>query len=96
MPRTGLLTELAEKYGKSIGEIKSILMRTAIEAAKELYRKLYGADVKEVKHDFDRWRKCVGAAVRAMWRIVHAKKDIPTVEEIVNEALKEFGVTVTA
>ncbi len=86
MPRTGLLEELAKKYGIEIREVKSKLMKNAVEAAKRLYKELYGADVHEVKGDFNRWVKCVGACVRAMWRIVHEKKEIPTVEEILERA----------
>ena len=65
MPRTGLIRELAEKYGMSVSEVKSAIMKYAIAKAKEY--KARGMD----------WFSALRKALTETWNKIRTTKTIP-------------------
>lgn len=65
MPRTGLVEELARKYGISVSEVKSRIMKAAIAYAKTLQAR--GTP----------WRTALGEALRKVWAEVKATHSLP-------------------
>ena len=66
MPRTGLLEELAAKYGMSVSEVKRIIMKYGIQKAKEYHRA--GMD----------WFSALKKALREVWAEVKRTHALPT------------------
>ena len=66
MPRTGIIEELARKYGLPVSEVKRRIMKTAIAYAKTLHAQ--GIE----------WREALREALRKVWAEVKATHTLPT------------------
>ena len=67
MPRTGLIEELARKYGMTVSEVKRIIMKYAISKARALHKS--GVP----------WREALGRALREVWAEIKRTHALPTV-----------------
>jgi len=81
----GLIKKIAEKYGWDISTTKRKLMRTAVEAAKELLRRAGITGKPGIA-----WFVALKAVLPVFWEIVREKDDIPSVEEVVSRVLAKY------